>query len=61
MEIAKHKKTVAKGNKTRAKLKCEDGGVEETNNKWYTWALSEIYTVLGDHDKAIYWIEEAYK
>ena len=35
--------------------------LEETNNDWYTWALSEIYTVLEDYDKAIYWMEQAYK
>jgi TolB-like protein/Tfp pilus assembly protein PilF len=34
--------------------------LEQYNSTWYTWALAEIYAVLGDHDKAIYWIEEAY-
>jgi TolB-like protein/Tfp pilus assembly protein PilF len=36
-------------------------GLEEINIKWYTWAIAEIYAALGDHDKAIYWIEEAYQ
>jgi tetratricopeptide (TPR) repeat protein len=35
--------------------------LEKINSKWNTWGLSEIYAVLGDHDQAIYWIEEAYK
>ena len=36
-------------------------GLEEINIKWYTWGIAEIYAALGDNDKAIYWIEEAYK
>ena len=36
-------------------------GLEKINNKWSTWGLSEIYAVLGENDKAIYWIEEAFK
>ncbi len=35
--------------------------LEKINDKWYKWGLAEIYAVLGDNDKAIYWIEEAYK
>jgi len=34
--------------------------LEETNANWYTWGIAEIYANLGDFDKAIYWIEEAY-
>ena len=36
---------------------------EELENQpkvWYTWGLAEIYTALGDKDKAFYWLEEAY-
>ncbi len=35
--------------------------LEKTNNSWYAYGIAEIYTALGDIDKAIYWIEEAYK
>ena len=35
--------------------------LEETNAAWYTWDIAEIYANLGDVDKAIYWIEEAYR
>jgi tetratricopeptide (TPR) repeat protein len=35
--------------------------LEKTNIAWYTYGIAEIYATLGDHDKAIYWIEEAYK
>jgi tetratricopeptide (TPR) repeat protein len=35
--------------------------LEKINDTWYTWAIAEIYATLGDNDKAIYWIEEAYK
>jgi tetratricopeptide (TPR) repeat protein len=31
------------------------------NIPWYTWGIAEIYATLGDSDKAIYWLEEAYK
>ncbi len=34
--------------------------LEKTNSKWYCWGIAEIYATLGDKDKAIYWIEEAY-
>jgi tetratricopeptide (TPR) repeat protein len=34
--------------------------LEEINITWYTYGIAEIYAVLGDHDKAVYWIEEAY-
>jgi serine/threonine-protein kinase len=35
--------------------------LEETNVAWYAWGIAEIYANLGDVDKAIYWIEEAYR
>jgi tetratricopeptide (TPR) repeat protein len=35
--------------------------LENTHNSWYAWGIAEIYATLGDKDKAIYWIEEAYK
>ena len=35
--------------------------MEKQNNYWNTWGLADIYAALGDKDKAIYWIEEAYK
>ncbi len=35
--------------------------LEKTHNSWYAWGIAEIYATLGDKDKAIYWIEEAYK
>jgi len=35
--------------------------LEETNVAWYAWGIAEIYANLGDFDKAIYWIEEAYR
>jgi len=28
---------------------------------WHTWGLAEIYTALGDKDKAFYWLEECFK
>jgi len=28
---------------------------------WFTWGLAEIYTALGDKDKAFFWLEEAFK
>ncbi|MCJ7448438.1 MAG: hypothetical protein MUO72_12175 [Bacteroidales bacterium] len=36
-------------------------GMEKNFNKWYAWGLAEIYAALGDKDKAIYYLEEAYK
>jgi len=33
--------------------------LEETNQTWYTWAISEIFAALGENDSAIYWIEQA--
>ena len=35
--------------------------MEEQNMRWHTWGLADIYSALGDKDKAIYWVEEAYK
>ena len=35
--------------------------LEESNAKWDTWGIADIYATLGDIDNAIYWIEEAYK
>jgi tetratricopeptide (TPR) repeat protein len=43
-----------KANEVAAKL-------EKINSYWYTWGIAEIYSALGDYDKAIHWIEEAYK
>lgn len=36
-------------------------GMEKNVDKWYAWALAEIYASLGDKDKAIYYLEEAYR
>ncbi len=35
--------------------------MEKQNMRWHTWGLADIYSALGDTDKAIYWVEEAYK
>ncbi|HBE42388.1 MAG TPA: hypothetical protein DDW27_14520 [Bacteroidales bacterium] len=35
--------------------------MEAQNMRWHTWGLADIHSALGDKDKAIYWIEEAYK
>lgn len=35
--------------------------MEAQNMRWHTWGLAEIYSAIGDTDKAIFWIEEAYK
>jgi len=35
--------------------------LEQFNYKWFSWGLAELYTVLGDHEKAMYWVEDAYK
>jgi eukaryotic-like serine/threonine-protein kinase len=35
--------------------------LESQPKVWYTWGLAEIYTALGDKDKAFYWLEEAFK
>jgi len=35
--------------------------MEAQNMRWHTWGLADIYSALGDKDKAIYWLEEAYK
>jgi tetratricopeptide (TPR) repeat protein len=37
------------------------GKLEKTNIAWYTYGIAEIYATLGDNDKAISWIEEAFK
>lgn len=36
-------------------------GMEKNLNKWYAWGLAEIYAALGNKDKSIYFLEEAYK
>ncbi|MCJ7819778.1 MAG: hypothetical protein MUP53_01130, partial [Bacteroidales bacterium] len=36
-------------------------GMEKNFNKWYAWGLAEIYAALGDKDKAIHYLEEAYR
>ena len=36
-------------------------GMEKNVDKWYAWSLAEIYAALGDKDKAIYYLEEAYR
>ena len=36
-------------------------GMEKNLDKWYAWGLAEIYAALGDKDKTIYFLEEAYK
>lgn len=35
--------------------------LEKEVNAWNTWGLSDIYATLGDIDKAIYWVQKAYK
>lgn len=35
--------------------------LESQPKVWDTWGIAEIYTALGDKDKAFYWLEEAYK
>ena len=35
--------------------------LEKTQNSWYSWQIAAIYATLGDNDKAIDWIELAYK
>jgi TolB-like protein/Tfp pilus assembly protein PilF len=36
-------------------------GMEKNLDKWNAWGLAEIYAALGDKDKSIYYLEEAYK
>jgi tetratricopeptide (TPR) repeat protein len=36
-------------------------GMEKNLDKWYAWGLAEIYATLGDTDKAINFLEQAYK
>ena len=33
--------------------------LESQPKVWYTWGLAEVYTALGDKDKAFYWLNEA--
>jgi len=35
--------------------------LESQPKVWYTWGLAEIYTELGNKDKAFFWLEEAFK
>ncbi len=35
--------------------------MEKNFDKWYAWGLTEVYAALGDKDKAIYYLEEAYR
>jgi TolB-like protein/Tfp pilus assembly protein PilF len=36
-------------------------GMEKNLDKWYAWGIAEVYAALGDKDKSIYYLEEAYK
>jgi tetratricopeptide (TPR) repeat protein len=36
-------------------------GMEKYLDKWYAYGLAQVYSALGDKDKAIYFLEEAYK
>ena len=36
-------------------------GMGKNVDKWNAWGLAEIYAALGDKDKSIYYLEEAYK
>jgi tetratricopeptide (TPR) repeat protein len=36
-------------------------GMEKNLNSWNAWGLAEVYAALGDKDKAIHFLEEAYK
>ncbi|HWR74789.1 MAG TPA: tetratricopeptide repeat protein, partial [Bacteroidales bacterium] len=36
-------------------------GMEKNLDAWNAWGLAEIYAALGDKDKAIYFLEEAYR
>jgi tetratricopeptide (TPR) repeat protein len=33
--------------------------LEDMGLTWYTWAIAEIFTAMGEYDSAIYWVEEA--
>lgn len=34
--------------------------MEQTPNAWNAWGLSDIYATLGDMEKAMYWVDQAY-
>lgn len=36
-------------------------GMEKNLDKWYAYGLAQIYAALGDKDRAIYFLEEAYR
>ena len=36
-------------------------GMEKNLHSWNVWGLAEIYAALGDKDRAIYFLEEAYR
>ncbi|MCK7536599.1 MAG: tetratricopeptide repeat protein [Marinilabiliales bacterium] len=36
-------------------------GMEKHLHSWNVWGLAEIYAALGDKDRAIYFLEEAYR
>ncbi len=50
----------AKAGKKNEALKLIDG-MKKMNSYWYTWAIADVYSALGDKDNAIYWIDQAYK
>lgn len=37
------------------------GILENRPEVWNMWGIAEIYTAMGDKDKAFHWLEEAYK
>lgn len=36
-------------------------GMEKNLDSWYAWGLAEVYAAIGDKDKSIHFLEEAYK